>query len=447
MPISHERYARQWASLLDAATPAVRAAVHAVAQAHAQDLARRFYEDMSQEEGAVLFLANAPLRQRLVQSLQRWVHGVFDGSSAQLEHKVAQQMHVGEVHARIDVPVHLVLQGARGLKLHLHQLLPQPDGAAQHAAVLVDLCMEIMSQAYARSMERTARTKDAYRLHAITHNLGTERERQRAALLEWENQLLCELAMERSSTQLPRMAVSDFGLWFHHKGEFVFRGAQETRRIESAMKAVDEAWLPALEALQPGAPRLQQLRQLRDEVRRINYHLAALFEQHQELDAGRDVLTRLLNRKFLPVVLGKEMGHAQQHSESFAVLVVDVDHFKQINDQHGHDGGDRVLQQVADVLQSACRGGDYVFRMGGEEFLLLLVDVAQAQAVALAERLRQRMQHEPMRLPQERSSIQVTVSIGVALYDGHPDYQRMLQRADAALYQAKEQGRNRVELA
>ena len=114
----------------------------------------------------------------------------------------------------------------------MHQLLQQPEGAAQHAAVLVDLCMEIMSKAYARSIERTARTKDAYRLHAITHNLGTERERQRAALLEWENQLLCELAMERSSTQLPRMEVSDFGLWFHHKGEFVFRGAQETRRIE-----------------------------------------------------------------------------------------------------------------------------------------------------------------------------------------------------------------------
>lgn len=446
MPLPHARYAHQWAGLLAAATPAVRAAVHAVAQEHAQGLARRFYEDMVQEEGAALFLSNAPLRQRLVQSLQQWVLSVFDGSSAQLEQKIAQQMHVGEVHARIDVPVHLVLQGARGLKAHWHQLLPQPEGAAQHAAELVDLCVEIMCQAYARSMERTARTKDAYRLHAITHNLGTERERQRAALLEWENQLLCELAMERTSTQLPRLAVSDFGLWFHHKGEFVFRGAQETRRIESAMKEVDDVWLPALEALQPGMPRLQQLRQLRDEVRRINYHLAALFEQHQELDAGRDVLTRLLNRKFLPVVLGKEMGHAQQHSESFAVLVVDVDHFKQINDQHGHDGGDRVLQQVADVLQSACRGGDYVFRLGGEEFLLLLVDVGQAQAVALAERLRQRMQSEPMRLPQERV-IQLTVSVGVALYDGHPDYQRMLQRADTALYQAKEQGRNRVALA
>ena len=446
MPIPHARYTRQWAGLLDAVTPAVREAVRSVAQGHAEELARRFYQDMSQEEGAVLFLSNIPLRQRLEQSLQRWMRSVFDGSSLQLEQKVAQQVHVGEVHARIDVPVHLVLQGARGLKVHLHQLLLQADGAAQHAAVLVDLCMEIMSQAYARSMERTARTKDAYRLHAITHNLGTERERQRAALLEWENQLLCELAMERSGAQLPRMAVSDFGLWFHHKGEFVFRGAQETRRIESAMQDVDAVWLPALEALEPGAPRMQQLRQLRDEVRRINYHLAALFEQHQELDAGRDVLTRLLNRKFLPVVRGKEMGHAQQHSESFAVLVVDVDHFKQINDQHGHDGGDRVLQQVADVLQSACRGGDYVFRLGGEEFLLLLVDVGQAQAVALAERLRQRMQHEPMRLPQDRST-QVTVSIGVALYDGHPDYQRMLQRADAALYQAKEKGRNRVELA
>lgn len=445
MPLPLDRYARQWACLLDCATPAVREAVRTVAQQHAPDLAQRFYADMLQEEGAITFLAHAALRQRLVQSLHRWVLSVFDGSTVDLAQKVAQQVHVGEVHARIDVPVHLVLHGARALKAQLCALLPVPQAASHHAVALVDLCMEIMSQAYARSMERTDRVKDAYRLHAITHNIGTERERQRAALLEWENQLLCELAMERSHVQLPRMAASDFGLWFHHKGEFLFRGAQEAAHIQTAMQDIDHALLPALEAHDPVQPRQQQLRRMRESVRRINYQLAALFEQHQELDAGRDVLTRLLNRKFLPVVLGKEMAHAQAQNEAFAVLVVDVDHFKQINDRYGHDSGDRALQQVAEVLQSACRGGDYVFRLGGEEFLLVLVDVGEAQALALAERLRQRVQGELLRLPQERST-EVTVSIGVALYDGYPDYQRMLQRADAALYQAKELGRNQVKL-
>ena len=445
MVLSLERYARQWAGLLDSTPPAVREAVRAVAQQHAPALAQRFYADMLKEEGTLTFLAHSALRQRLEQSLQRWVHCVFDGSDAQISQKVAQQVHVGEVHARIDVPVHLVLHGARALKAYLRTLLPQPEAAAHHASALVDLCMEIMSQAYARSVERTERTKDAYRLHAITHNIGTERERQRAALLDWENQLLCELAMERSSSQLPRMAASDFGLWFHHKGEFLFRGAQEVVHIQTAMQHMDHVLLPSLEGRYRTAQRQQQLRGLREAVRGINYQLAALFEQHQELDAGRDALTRLLNRKFLPVVMGKEMAHAQSQGETFAVLVVDVDHFKAINDRYGHESGDRVLQQMAEVLQSACRGGDYVFRLGGEEFLLLLVDVGEAQSVALAERLRQRVQREPMRLPQERST-EVTVSIGVALYDGYPDYQRMLQRADAALYQAKELGRNQVKL-
>ncbi|MEE4461632.1 GGDEF domain-containing protein, partial [Azotobacter chroococcum] len=87
-----------------------------------------------------------------------------------------------------------------------------------------------------------------------------------------------------------------------------------------------------------------------------------------------------------------------------------------------------------------------VFRMGGEEFLVLLVDVNQGQALGVAEKLRQQAEQERFRLPSERD-LQLTVSIGLALHDGHPDYQRQLRQADRALYEAKHGGRNRVMLA
>ena len=182
---------------------------------------------------------------------------------------------------------------------------------------------------------------------------------------------------------------------------------------------------------------------MRDTTKSIAYHLDCLFRQNNELEAGRDVLTRLLNRKFLPVVLGKEIHFSRQRNSHFALLAMDIDHFKQVNDQHGHEAGDMVLQQIAAILTNSSRGGDYIFRMGGEEFLVLLVDTQPADALTMAEKLRKIVAQERFRLPQDKS-LQLTISVGVASYRGHPDYQQLLRQADDALYQAKNTGRNRV---
>ncbi len=191
---------------------------------------------------------------------------------------------------------------------------------------------------------------------------------------------------------------------------------------------------------------MQRLRELREQTQAIGFHLDTLFQHNNELEAGRDALTRLLNRKFLPVVLTKEVDYARQHNAGFAVLAVDIDHFKQINDTYGHEAGDTVLQQVSVLLSNHSRGGDYIFRLGGEEFLVLLVDVDLARAQKAAEKLRRQIAEESFHLPGDRS-LTVTISIGLALYDGHPDYKQLMRRADAALYRAKHEGRNRVVAA
>jgi diguanylate cyclase len=105
-----------------------------------------------------------------------------------------------------------------------------------------------------------------------------------------------------------------------------------------------------------------------------------------------------------------------------------------------------VLQQMAALLGHHTRGGDYLFRLGGEEFLLLLVDTPRAGAQRAAQKLCQQVAAEAFHLPREQT-LHVTVSIGVAAFNGHPDYQTLLRRADAALYQAKHAGRNGVVVA
>ncbi|MNZ53716.1 Diguanylate cyclase DosC [compost metagenome] len=453
-----EQLAHDWANLLARFPAQVSQQVGRLAERQQQVLASHFYTQMLQDPAASLLLSHEQVKSRLHGSMQRWIANLFASDEDQdLPALIAEQTKIGEVHARIEVPVHLVLRGARSLKEKFHELLQsdasldldpaQRFAAARLVGELVDLAMEIMSHAYASSHERNSRAEEAYRLFSVAQNIGAEKERQRAALLDWENQLMFDLAVGLAPAQLPRIGAAEFGLWFRHKGAHAFQGSPEAQRILQAIECIDETLLPTFGLPDSSAEeRVLHLRELREQSRSIGFHLDHLFEQANELEAGRDALTRLLNRKFLSVVLGKEMGYAQQHSQQFAVLAIDVDHFKQINDRHGHDAGDLVLQQLAVLLGNHSRGGDYVFRLGGEEFLMLLVDVNQAGALKAAEKLRQKVAQEVFRLPREQA-LKVSVSIGLALHDGHPDYLRLLRRADEALYRAKNGGRNCVALA
>src|SRR5690606_23330404 len=295
--------------------------------------------------------------------------------------------------------------------------------------------------------DRNARNEEAYRLFSVAQNVGAEKERQRAALLDWENQLMFDLAMGLEFQQLPRLCASEFGLWFRHKGAYAFQGTTEVTQILESMERIDNVLLPMFGGREGDAEiRMQRLRDLREQAKSVVFHLDTLFEQVNELESGRDVLTRMLNRKFLPVVMSKEVTYSRKSGRPFAVLAIDIDHFKMINDTHGHEAGDLVLQQVALLLSNHSRGGDYVFRLGGEEFLMLLVDISGTGAVGVADKLRRQVEKEVFRLPREQS-LKLTISVGVAGHDGHPDYQNLLRAADEALYRAKHGGRNRVELA
>lgn len=452
-----EKLAFEWQSWQDRFPAAVRQHVRALAEQHRDALASHFYAVMLQDPVASRIISHDQVKTRLHGSMVNWLVQAFSaGTEADTQALVARQMQIGEVHARIDVPVHLVLQGARSLKGEIQNLL-QDDAALDPAARfqaarlvsgLIDMSMEIMSYAYANSHDRNSRASEAYRLFSVVQNVSAERQRQRAALLAWENRLMFELAVGLDAGQLPHIGAAEFGLWFNHKGAHAFQGAVETRLILEAMDRIDQVLLPAFGQSRnnDSDAHVQRLRELREHTQAIGFHLDVLFQRNNELEAGRDALTRLLNRKFLPVVLTKEVDYARQHHAAFAILTIDIDHFKRINDTYGHEAGDAVLQQVSVLLGNHSRGGDYIFRLGGEEFLVLLVDVDLAMAHKAAEKLRRQIAEERFQLPGDRT-LTVTVSIGLALYDGHPDYKRLMRRADAALYRAKHEGRNRAVAA
>lgn len=448
--LSVEQLSEEWGLLNQKFSQQSRRFVLEFCIRHAVDLTETFYSGMMADPAASLFLSHDQVQGRLSLSMRRWLEGLFDSEDeVALARIIAEQKKVGEVHARIDIPVHLVLRGARCLKDRFIALLQEDCelsdrehlDAARLMSDTVDLAMEIMSHAYSTSHDRNSRNEEAYRLFSVTQNIASEKESQRAALFDWENQLMFDQAVGQPGEHLPRILASEFGLWFRHKGSHAFEGAPEARQIIHAMEQIDDVILPLFDS--DSAERIARLRELRETVKSIHFNLDHLFEQNNALEAGRDVLTRLLNRKFLPVVLNRQVSHARSHGTPFSVLALDIDHFKQINDGYGHEAGDRVLQQLASLLVNSSRAGDYLFRLGGEEFLMLLVDTGLDGARRVAEKLRRGVEQEVFRLPQDRT-LNITLSIGVACFNGHPDYQQLMRRADDGLYQAKHSGRNRV---
>ncbi|MBB5319627.1 diguanylate cyclase [Marinobacter oulmenensis] len=456
---SPEQLSAEWQAVNQRFSNETRQFVLAFVRDNSASLSAHFYREMLADPAASQFLSHEEVHARLGRSMERWLSVLFaTATKDDLLSLIAEQRKVGEVHARIDIPVHLVLRGTRCLKDRFHVLLDDHPGlsesqrisAARMVCDTMDLAMEIMSHAYAISHDRNSRAEEAYRLFAITQNIANEKEQQRAALLDWENQFMFNHAVGTDGTRMPRIQASDFGLWFRHKGVHAFEGSPEAEAILDAMEHIDDVLLPLFNTSVQAAPgagdKVQMLREFRDRVKGIQFHLDHLFEQNNELESGRDVLTRLLNRKFLPVVLGKQISQARNRDNVFALLAIDIDHFKQVNDQYGHQSGDAVLQQLALILVNNTRSGDYLFRLGGEEFMLVIMDTDPTRVRSIAEKLRRSVEQEAFRLP-EGETLNVTVSIGVACFDGHPDYQKLMHRADAALYRAKHGGRNRVELA
>jgi diguanylate cyclase (GGDEF)-like protein len=158
-----------------------------------------------------------------------------------------------------------------------------------------------------------------------------------------------------------------------------------------------------------------------------------------------DPLTGLGNRANLDQTLDRQIAAAHRHGESLAMIMLDVDYFKSINDNYGHTAGDQVLRSLARCIQGCIRDSDQAFRYGGEEFAILLNKTDQLGAELLAERIRSSVAEMAVELDQ--GWVQVTVSLGVSMWQGESSGLPLLQRADSALYDSKRGGRNRVTLS
>lgn len=160
--------------------------------------------------------------------------------------------------------------------------------------------------------------------------------------------------------------------------------------------------------------------------------------------ANLDSLTGLYNRRVILHRLNERIKYVRRYGEELSLIMLDIDHFKKVNDQYGHLIGDGVLEEIAVLVQRNIRGTDDVGRYGGEEFIIILLKTGLSSAVDVAERVRKTIEAVEMK-DSEGNVFSVTVSEGVSSYKRAEDERSLISRADDALYRAKENGRNRVE--
>ncbi|WP_142849938.1 diguanylate cyclase [Telmatospirillum sp. J64-1] len=424
----------------------------------ADTIADTFYAELLSHKGTEHLLNHEIVSRHLRFSMAAWLRDMFrPRGPADLAAHIQRQLDVGTVHARINVPAHLVSFGTRILKREIFRRLlaaPIDREDAANLVILVDEMMDtagsLMQESYVSDLVTNERRAQSLKMNAVSSNLAIECERLRSGLLDWLRKVLTTLYQSPSPLAAQNLSVrqSDFGLWLTHKADLLLQEGIEVRNLKGQMERIEVAMLRAVAARPKGLSGdfNDAVLDLNDAVTQANWLLSSLIERTLEMEAGRDPLTKLFNRRYLPTIIQRETELSNRHGIAYGLLLIDLDSFAPLNDRFGQDKGDAALCQAAELISNTVRAGDFVFRYGGDEFLVLLSDVNAEQALRIAEELRQRIAAHSFRLS-GGEGIHLNASIGIAVHDGHPDYSRMITRADAALRKAKQGGKGRCVLA
>lgn len=236
----------------------------------------------------------------------------------------------------------------------------------------------------------------------------------------------------------------------------LFKSRDETRHTPLIIMVNESRTQTMLKALELGINDYlllpidtnEMMARVRTQIRRKKYQDALRSSYEKTVSRSiTDALTHLYNRHFMDTHLANLVEQSQRHKKPFSLMLVDVDHFKPINDTYGHDVGDEVLKGLSDVVVNSIRTADMAARFGGEEFVVLLPETDLLSATVVTDRIRKMVEITPFKVQHAIGSLNMTVSIGAAQLRKNETPAQLIKRADEALYKAKSNGRNQVQLA
>ncbi len=419
----------------------------------AREIAEHFYRRMLNNDLAIKFLNHEEVKMRLHAKMTEWIIDLFQikVGDAAIDKYIETQIQVGNVHARIGLPISLVSYGMSLIKDYICILLINSDFPREKLSYaimltngLLDSAHALINESYIGNTVVGEKNAQSFRLHVSGHNLAFDCERLRTSLLDWLRGVLMALHQDVTDLEaIPTILYSDFGLWITHKGKLILDNRGELSNLLICIDDIDKIMRQLIECKKNHLSFTLEMNKLSQYVSQAIWLLGNISKEIVEIDSGRDVLTKLFNRRYLETVMRHEVEFSIKYGLRFAMVYVDIDHFKAVNDQYGHENGDIILTGLADLLLQKVRTSDFIFRMGGEEFLIVISDIKEKDAMRIAEEIRSAVENHCFRLTDD-TILMLTVSLGVSIHDGHPDYSKTMNKADAALYQSKNSGRNKI---
>lgn len=439
----------QWRDIILQTPQDEREHVRRQVEAEGQACVAFFCEALLQHADVADFLEKESIQKSLKRSLYYYLVSLFSASPDHVARLCKIQMRLGASYARLEIPTHIVAYGFYILKKQILSLFTQDEaggfdrsGLILYAGSMMDFAFKFMMRSYEKSFRKMVEDNEALRLVSIGQDLSFEKETQARTFFTWSMETM-RAVCEKRFDDLESLEDSDFGLWFTHKGRNLFNGRSEFMQIQREIEVIDTQ-LQAIK--QEGVLPDRFVASLHRSIRKIVFLMDSIFHNIEQIETGRDPLTKVLNRRFLDVVVQNEISFALAKNKHFSIALFDIDNFKSINDTFGHLAGDEILCFVANTITSSLRVNDYVFRYGGEEFLIVLTETDVEAAHKCAERIRLAICHTPVTLRSEQQ-VRVSVSGGVTTLHGQTNVRTLINRADQALYTAKAKGRNRVVVA
>ncbi|WP_130471422.1 GGDEF domain-containing protein [Candidatus Magnetaquicoccus inordinatus] len=417
-----------------------------------------FFKEIHEVDELATLIDNSVVTRNLLEAMDHWWSALFRPTNAlEVEQFILRQLEIGSKHADLNINLHYIHHAIRIFKREIHSRLEfQVESTEKQVAMaqlldeLLDIVSSLMSDSYFKNLVKYETDTLSLRMNALSQNVAIECERVRSQLLDWSKNILFNLFQNRriDPDTMVYAEYSVVGMWVFHKAELLLPEPAMVDKLKHYLRQIDME-LSQAATLRSGGLKTKFINKVRafdSHVNQTAWYLSSLVEQIVKLDAGRDTLTSLYNRRYLDTVLRRETEISMKQGYSYSLLLLDIDFFKKINDTYGHDAGDAVLRQFSELLVGTLRISDFLFRLGGEEFLAVLGNTSSKHAIVIAEKIRRECEQRPFVVHHDQV-ISVTCSIGVAVYKGHPDYNLLLKQADQALYAAKQSGRNRHCLA
>lgn len=415
------------------------------------DCVAGFYEVLLADHSTKKFMTSEMVEKHLKQELRHWLLMTLSSKNSEeaLQEVVSKQHEVGDVHARIEVPMTLVNSAMLVIKEVLFNNISTSTSLNNESKLelliltnkLLDASLSLVNEAYLEGRVLNERMAQEYRTNSSAQEIAIELERTKGSMLAWMGRFMTDIITEKTLT-LEDFKHQEFSLWIRHKLTYACRNDELISKAKNLLNEIESVVSDI--SLAPIQARGELAVKINHLTSDCSWVLSQMSEMNVESAAREDALTSLIERRFLGPIMQNETHLAMKTQQSFSVLMMDIDSFKEINDIHGHQAGDKVLAMVGRLLKRSLRVTDYAFRYGGEEFLVLMPETDLQEAQLAATKILQRIRDLDVQLDNGRL-IKVTISIGIAEFDKHPDYEHLVKHADDKLYEAKHNGKDRYE--